>query len=95
VNNPFTFLLKIELGEILMDRFLACVRPQMQNPKIINSLFSPFPHLQKTVGQVMRHWHAASSDLCIFILDVREGNRGELVKSLGPYPQTSSKASAL
>lgn len=74
------------LGEILIARFLACVGPQMWNPKIINSFFSPFPCLQETECQVMRHWHSTSSDQCIFILDVREGNRGELVKSLRPYP---------
>lgn len=69
-----------------MDGLLVHAAPQLRNPKIINSLFSPFLHLQETLGQVTRHWHATGSDLYIFILDVTEGNRGNLVKLPRPYP---------
>ena len=77
---------KTDLGEKLTDGFVVHMDPHMRNPKIINSLFSPFLHLQETLDQVMRHWHATSSDLYIFTLDITEGNRGDLVKLPRPYP---------
>lgn len=80
-----TLLLKIDVGEKLTVGCLVRMDQQMQNPKIIDCLFSAFLHLQETLGQVMGHWHATSSDLYIFTLDITEGNRGDLVKLPRPY----------